>query len=109
MPLALYNFRFAAINEVGMGLWSAEESFKTPKISPPEAPEILNFRTEGSDVIQSNFDTKIEVKWKIPADNGERIYAYQIKYCEVKIFFFFRFKIVFATSKIVNFVRFGLD
>lgn len=74
------------MNDVGMGPWTADRSQTMPRISSPAAPEILNARTNG-DIIDSQFDTRIEVKWKIPVDNGERIDMYQITYCEVIWFF----------------------
>jgi neurocan core protein len=81
-PQTTYNFRFAAQNDVGFGNWAATEHHTMPKRSYPEEPRILsNPREDG--VVMSPYSDHYELTWKIPADNGEPIDQYSIKYCPV--------------------------
>jgi neurocan core protein len=81
-PHTTYNFRFAAQNDVGFGNWAAPEHHTMPKTSTPEEPRILsNPREDG--VVMSPYSDHYELTWKIPADNGEPIDVYSIKYCPV--------------------------
>ncbi|KAJ4436724.1 hypothetical protein ANN_16856 [Periplaneta americana] len=82
-PQTRYNFRFAAANDVGFGVWAAPEHHTMPKRSSPEEPRILsNSREDG--VGTTPYSDHFELTWKIPADNGEPIDQYSIKYCPVK-------------------------
>lgn len=82
-PQTTYNFRFSAQNDVGFGNWAAPEHHTMPKRSYPEEPHILsNSGEEG--VVMSPYSDHYELTWKIPADNGEPIDQYSIKYCPVK-------------------------
>ncbi|KAL1138703.1 hypothetical protein AAG570_008765 [Ranatra chinensis] len=81
-PQTAYNFRFAALNEVGLGNWAATQHHMMPKRSNPEEPLILNQPTPEGFVI-SQFGDRFELRWKKPADNGEYIDKYQIEYCNV--------------------------
>lgn len=81
-PQSTYDFRFAAINDVGRGPWGAHKHLQMPKRSNPEEPKILNqLLPEG--YVASPYPDKFELRWSIPADNGEPIELYQIKYCRV--------------------------
>lgn len=82
-PQTTYNFRFAAQNDVGFGNWAAPEYHTMPKRSNPEEPHILSNSAEDG-VVMSPYSDKYELTWKIPADNGEPIDQYSIKYCPVK-------------------------
>jgi len=82
-PQTTYNFRFAAQNEVGFGIWAAPEHHTMPKRSFPEEPQILSNSGEDG-VVMSPYSDKYELTWKIPADNGELIDQYTIKFCPVK-------------------------
>ncbi|XP_067012050.1 fasciclin-2 isoform X2 [Anabrus simplex] len=83
LPQTKYMFRFAAQNDVGFGPWSAEESRLMPKRSTPEEPRILNMVHDG--IAVSPYATHFELRWQTPADNGERIDEYEIKYCVAKL------------------------
>jgi hypothetical protein len=80
-PQVSYQFRFAARNDVGFGNWAADEHHTMPKRSNPEEPRILNSAIEG--VAMSPYFDRFELRWRIPADNGEEIDKYDIKYCIV--------------------------
>lgn len=77
-----YNFEFAALNDVGQGNWAAPQTVVMPKRSFPEEPRILNHVSEEK-YTTSPYSDKVELSWRIPADNGEPIDRYEIKYCEV--------------------------
>lgn len=79
-PQITYNFRFAAQNDVGYGNWGAPEYHTMPKRSSPEEPQILSNPGEDG-VVMSPYSDRYELTWKIPADNGELIDQYSIKYC----------------------------
>jgi len=79
-------FRFAAINDVGTSDWSSPEQRTMPKRSAPEEPKILvNKDVYTDDYINSPYGNSYEVNWKIPADNGEPINLYNVRYCVVSI------------------------
>lgn len=88
-PQTLYTFRFAARNDVGLGQWSAIRVQGTPSRSVPESPRILNKyaqeeQEEGEiPIIASAYSDKFEIIWNRPADNGEPIDFYTIRYCPV--------------------------
>jgi len=77
-----YQFRFAAINDVGTSDWGSQEQRTMPKRSAPEEPKILvNKDVYTEDYINSPYGNSYEVNWKIPADNGEPINLYNVNYC----------------------------
>lgn len=83
IPQMEYNFRFAAANEVGFSNWAAGITMQMPRRAAPEEPRVLNQIIEDGYVV-SPYSDRMEVRWKIPADNGEPIDNYQIKYCPVR-------------------------
>ncbi|EEB14179.1 Fasciclin-2 precursor, putative [Pediculus humanus corporis] len=82
LPQMSYSFRFAAQNDVGLGNWGREEFYTMPQRSRPGEPIIL-LRDDERGFVQSPYDHKFELRWKIPADNGEPIDRYEIRCCEV--------------------------
>ncbi|XP_076281409.1 neural cell adhesion molecule fasciclin 2 isoform X3 [Lasioglossum baleicum] len=81
-PQTPYEFRFAARNQVGLGSWSTKILHEvTPVRTVPNQPKIL---TSNPDYELSTFANQYEMSWLVPADNGEPIDMYQIKYCEVR-------------------------
>jgi neural cell adhesion molecule len=74
-----------------LGNFGAMRVQATPPRSVPEAPKILNQYTqeEGQDgelpIIASTYSDRFELMWNRPADNGEPIDFYEIKYCPVSI------------------------
>ncbi|XP_033350026.1 fasciclin-2 isoform X1 [Bombus vosnesenskii] len=80
-PQTSYEFRFAARNVVGLGNWGAYHREITPGRTFPNEPKIMMPSAE-YDV--SRFNNQYELTWLAPADNGEPIDMYQIKYCQIK-------------------------
>jgi len=83
-PQTTYNFQFAAINDVGQGRWAAPQTIVMPKRSFPEEPKILNPTLAEEKYATSPYHNRFELSWRIPADNGEPIDRYDIKYCPVQ-------------------------
>ncbi|XP_029660542.1 fasciclin-2 isoform X3 [Formica exsecta] len=81
-PQTPYDFRFAAMNDVGLGNWGGEQHETTPGRTVPNQPKILT--TPGSEYEQSAFNNQYELSWLAPPDNGEPIDMYLIKYCQIR-------------------------
>lgn len=81
-PQSTYTFQFAAVNDVGLGPFGAFQRLQMPKRYYPEEPKILNPVVEEG-YVASPYANRFELRWTIPADNGEPIELYQIKYCRV--------------------------
>ncbi|XP_031621318.1 fasciclin-2 isoform X3 [Contarinia nasturtii] len=88
-PQTFYDFRFAALNKVGLGQWGAYVAQATPVRSAPESPKILHNRVPNSDnkdeepLVVSPYSDHFDLSWSTPPDNGEPINFYQIRYCPV--------------------------
>lgn len=80
-PQTPYEFRFAARNEVGLGNWGGYHNEITPVRNSPNEPKII---TAGAEYDLSTYNNQYQLRWTKPADNGEPIDMYQIKYCRVK-------------------------
>lgn len=98
-PQTFYVFRFAALNRVGLGQWGGYVTQPTPQRSKPETPKILHkIENEGQKeeepLVVSPYSDHFELNWSIPADNGEPINYYQVKYCPVNKQFFFIHKLI---------------
>lgn len=76
-PEKLYHFKFAAINQVGIGSWKEEDPRTMPKKSAPEEPEIMP--VDGNVKI-SPYPDRYTLEWKIPQDNGEKIMWFEVAY-----------------------------
>lgn len=91
-PQTFYDFRFAALNRVGVGQWGAYVAQSTPVRSAPESPKILHNRVQNSEnkdeepLVVSPYSDHFELSWSIPPDNGEPINFFQVKYCAVRKF-----------------------
>ncbi|XP_045773463.1 fasciclin-2 isoform X2 [Maniola jurtina] len=81
-PMFTYDFRFAAINRVGVGSWGAPITVIMPRRSPPEQPKWRESISSES-LIHGKYADRYELQWKIPADNGEPIDMYDVSYCPV--------------------------
>ncbi|XP_078038377.1 neural cell adhesion molecule fasciclin 2 isoform X2 [Augochlora pura] len=79
-PQTTYEFQFAAQNEVGQGNWGAFIRETTPVRTFPNQPKLISSSTE-YDV--STYGNQFELSWLVPADNGEPIDMYEIKYCQI--------------------------
>lgn len=104
-PRTMYHFRFASRNMVGLSQWAAFVQQSTPQRSVPEAPRILlqsaaqsaedvgsaeSTSAERADRVHvSPYSDHIELSWSVPADNGEPINSYQVRYCPVSVFVVF--------------------
>lgn len=71
------------MNDVGLGRSAAMNSVLMPKRSFPEEPKILNPTLAEEKYAMSPYYNRYELSWRIPADNGEHIDRYDIKYCAV--------------------------
>nr|XP_031830862.1 fasciclin-2-like isoform X1 [Nomia melanderi] len=80
-PQTAYEFRFAAQNEVGLGNWGALYREVTPTRTFPNQPKIISKKTEYD---LSAFNNQYELSWVAPADNGEPIDMYEIKFCQIR-------------------------
>ncbi|XP_034139630.1 fasciclin-2 isoform X2 [Drosophila guanche] len=83
-PQTEYSFRFAARNQVGLGNWGVNQKQSTPRRSAPEEPKPLHNPVQHDKeepVVVSPYSDHFELRWGVPADNGEPIDRYQIKYC----------------------------
>ncbi|XP_043591464.1 fasciclin-2 isoform X3 [Bombus pyrosoma] len=80
-PQTSYEFRFAARNVVGLGNWGAYHREITPGRTFPNEPKIM---MPSGEYDVSRFNNQYELTWLAPADNGEPIDMYQIKYCQIK-------------------------
>lgn len=84
-PTMSYVFRFAAANDVGIGNWGAITGHKMPQRSYPEEPKIIKMNPMyPENYILSPYEDKYELRWNVPADNGEYINMYVVKYCVVR-------------------------
>ncbi|XP_045525645.1 fasciclin-2 isoform X1 [Pieris brassicae] len=81
-PMFSYDFRFAAVNRVGVGSWGAPITVIMPRRSPPEQPKWREAVSSES-LIHGKFADRYELQWKVPAHNGEPIDMYEISYCPV--------------------------
>ncbi|XP_053981224.1 fasciclin-2 isoform X2 [Hylaeus volcanicus] len=81
-PQTQYEFRFAARNEVGLGNWGAQLREMTPGKTFPNEPKII--RSSTGEYELSKFNDQYQLSWLVPADNGEPIDMYEIKYCQIK-------------------------
>lgn len=77
----MYEFRFAARNDVGLGNWGAFYREMTPGRTVPNEPKIVMPTVEYD---LSRYSNQYELSWLAPADNGEPIDMYQIKYCQIR-------------------------
>lgn len=85
-PQKTYYFRFAAQNDVGYSDWSLNVQRTMPKRSNPEEPVILRGRlTDPTEVAVSPYPDRLQLSWNAPADNGEPIDHYELKFCRVRI------------------------
>lgn len=80
-PQTPYEFRFAARNQVGLGNWGASSRETTPGTTVPNEPKII---LQSAEYDLSMFNNQYELGWLVPADNGEPIDMYQIKYCQTR-------------------------
>ncbi|KAK2586946.1 hypothetical protein KPH14_009873 [Odynerus spinipes] len=81
-PQTSYDFRFAAVNKVGQGNWGTFYRESTPAKTFPNEPKISTKASSEYDM--SAFSNQYELLWTPPADNGEPIDMYLIKYCQIK-------------------------
>ncbi|KAI8036151.1 hypothetical protein M5D96_011011, partial [Drosophila gunungcola] len=69
---------------VGLGNWGVNQQQSTPRRSAPEEPKPLHNPVQHDKeepVVVSPYSDHFELRWGVPADNGEPIDKYQIKYC----------------------------
>lgn len=83
-PETTYDFRFNARNEVGDGNWGTNIHETTPRRSFPNEPKIMYNPGAGLDYELSKFKRQFELRWSIPADNGEPIDLYEVRWCQIE-------------------------
>jgi hypothetical protein len=81
-PQTNYEFRFAASNEAGRGVWGMNKRFSTTMRNVPGPVHFLP-APEGA-YITSHYHDKYNAKWSVAPDNGEIIDYYEVKWCRVK-------------------------
>ncbi|XP_066582905.1 fasciclin-2 isoform X2 [Prorops nasuta] len=81
-PQTVYDFRFAVSNDVGLGNWGEYIHETTPGKTFPNEPKMIV--KSGQDYEISPFNNQYELAWITPANNGEPIDLYQIRYCQLK-------------------------
>lgn len=81
-PQTNYDFRFAASNDAGRGVWGLHKRFTTPSRNVPGPARFLP--TPEKEAAISPYHDRYSFKWAAPPDNGERIDLYEIKWCEAK-------------------------
>ncbi|KAK4886441.1 hypothetical protein RN001_002712 [Aquatica leii] len=90
VPEEVYNFRFAARNDVGMGGWSGNQQIQMPRRSVPAEPKLIldgQLPDIGSNyvaadlVTESHYADHYKLQWTVPNDNGDPIDSYVIRYC----------------------------
>lgn len=79
-PQTPYEFRFAARNQVGLGNWGSNIRETTPTRTVPNQPKIITSMTEYD---PSTYSNQYEISWLVPADNGDPIDMYQIRFCQL--------------------------
>lgn len=93
LPERTYQFRFAARNDVGMGIWTNAETISMPRRSEPAEPKMLlpptsiidsNVSNRADMVALSHFPDHFELRWNVPNDNGDPIIGYEIRYCKTE-------------------------
>lgn len=82
-PMFSYDFRFAAMNQVGLGSWGSPQTVIMPRRSPPEQPKWWENESPES-LIHGKYADRFELRWRVPANNGEPIDMYEISYCPVQ-------------------------
>ncbi|XP_032677598.1 fasciclin-2 isoform X5 [Odontomachus brunneus] len=82
-PLTPYDFRFAAMNDVGLGNWGNDYHEMTPGKTVPMMPKVMT-SVAYDEYDSSPYNNQFELGWTTPANNGEPIDMYQIKYCQIR-------------------------
>ncbi|KAL3267024.1 hypothetical protein HHI36_011167 [Cryptolaemus montrouzieri] len=93
IPEVTYQFRFAARNDVGMGLWTNAETISMPRRSEPAEPKILlpshsiideNNSNRQDLVAISPYADRYDLRWNVPNSNGDPITRYIVRYCKTE-------------------------
>ncbi|XP_049875035.1 fasciclin-2 [Pectinophora gossypiella] len=82
-PMYTYDFRFAAVNQVGAGPWGSPLTVIMPRRSPPELPKWRDDKLSSESLIHGKYADRYELQWRVPAHNGEPIDMYEISHCPV--------------------------
>ncbi|KAK9753597.1 Fibronectin type III domain [Popillia japonica] len=83
-PQRAYDFRFATINDVGIGGYGGNQRYIMPTRSVPTEPKILvppEYAGLRDILVNSPYADHYELRWKVPHDNGDPIDYYVIRYC----------------------------
>ncbi|XP_026332597.1 fasciclin-2 isoform X2 [Hyposmocoma kahamanoa] len=82
-PMFKYDFRFAAVNQVGAGPWGSPLTVIMPRRSPPEQPKWREEHITSESLIHGKYADRYELQWRVPAHNGEPIDMYEVSHCPV--------------------------
>ncbi|CAH1128831.1 unnamed protein product [Ceutorhynchus assimilis] len=87
IPEVTYHFRFVARNDVGIGTWTNGPTITMPRRSVPAEPRILlpsSINLTDKQELPGPYSDHFEIRWNVPADNGEPIEFYLIRYCKIE-------------------------
>ncbi|XP_066931578.1 receptor-type tyrosine-protein phosphatase F-like [Clytia hemisphaerica] len=91
-PGTEYNFRFAAVNAVGTGIFSDDVTLKTDGVAPAtttttaapvsDIPKVTNVKVTPKVLSES---TAVIITWDEPSEKADQVDKYEVTYCEINM------------------------